>query len=126
MLAPFLHKFHDLPTRMIDFSTEVGGLFRQIGGSGRKTDIQFSLLLVTVSEIVRLALGSPYDEALAELYQIVSTSDAETHVPPFVTQEISGNAIRKKRKYLQTHFPEINAAAMQQAERALAQIRPLT
>jgi hypothetical protein len=64
-------------------------------------------MLITASEVVRLHTGQHYDEHLAELFQAVAMRPVST--------DLSGDAIRKKREYLKTHYPELYAKALEDA-----------
>jgi len=72
MLAPLSASFHDLPTRLEEFS-KIGTIVHSlIGKPGHTGVIARNQLLIMASEFVRLRTGKPYDEHLAELVQVAS------------------------------------------------------
>jgi hypothetical protein len=79
--------------------------------AGHKDKMFANQILIIVSEFVHLKTGSYRDEDLAELYQgIVKPSLKHTK------DVMSGDAIRKKRKYLKKKCPELYAQAVNKAE----------
>lgn len=79
------------------------------GKPGRKREVFANELLIMASEFVRLKLGSFYDEHVAELFQSISPDDSFT--------DLSGDAIRKKRRYLKDNYPQVYDHVLTRAER---------
>ena len=88
----------------------MGENLKLLGKPGHKGRNIKSKFLIIASEFVRLKLGDYFDEHLAELYEAVTA-------PPF-KEELSGDAIRKKRKYLKTNYPGLYAEILKEAMRA--------
>lgn len=68
------------------------------------------------SEFVRLKLGKHFDEHLAELVQAIPGKRDS------ISEDISGDAIRKKRIYLKRRYPELHTEALRRAESAASKL----
>jgi hypothetical protein len=101
-LAPFLHKFQHLPTELAYFSNVIGALIETLAGKrGHKAKIAKNQHLIEASEFVRQKTGKYYDEHVAELLQTIPRLNVD------VEEDISGDAIRKKREHLKRTYPLI-------------------
>lgn len=110
-LHPFFSGFEVLPVLLREFSKRVSGAIDLVGGPGRKGELLTNQLLIIASEFVRLRMGSPYDEHVAELLQgIRETKDGEEE------SDFSGDAIRKRRKYMQKNYPVLYQTSVQRAK----------
>jgi len=107
-LRPFTAGFEDLPMRLIGFSKTLGEALNSSGKRGHKAKILATQSLIQASEFVRLKTGQHYDEHLAELFQAIGNRSA--------AEELSGDAIRKKREYLKKHYPALYADAVKWAK----------
>lgn len=107
-LVPFAAGFEDLPMRLIVFSKTLGEALDSFGKPGHKDKV-----LVTqgiqASEFVYLKTGQHYDEHLAELFQAIGKRSA--------AEDLSRDAIRKKRERLKEHYPVLYANAVKRAKR---------
>ena len=110
VLLPFTSSFSDLPGRLAEFSKVVGGVLDLIGKSGHKEGNADRLLLIVAAEFVRLKTGQPYYEHLAELYQAISERP--------LSEDLSGDAIRKQRDNLKQNYPFLHAWMLERARRA--------
>jgi hypothetical protein len=108
ILKPFLSGYEDLPERLRSFSAQLGGLAALLGKPGYKSK-NFSIqLLVTASEFVRLRTKRPNDEHLSELLQAIDEGSE--------LDNLSGDAIRKKKTYLRRNYPHLYELAIERAE----------
>jgi len=112
VLRPFSAKYEDLPERLVRLSEELGTLLDSVGKRGHKQRVFATQFLVEASEFVRLRTGQHYDEYLAELFQSV----AEGLRP--LSEDLSGDAIRKNREYAKRNYPEFCAQALERARTA--------
>jgi len=108
-LRPFTAGFEDIPLRLVGFSKRLGKVLDLLGKRGHKAKIHTAQSLVQASEFVRLKTGQHYDEHLAELFQAIGKRSA--------AEDLTGDAIRKKREYLKKHYPLPYAAALRWAKR---------
>lgn len=97
----------DLQSKLSWFSIGVGELMDSTGKKGHKQNNLSNCFLVTASEFVRLKTGTYNDEHFAELFQ------GRSDIPE--SKELSGDAIRKKREYLQKKYPNLYGAAVEAA-----------
>ena len=110
-LAPFLGDFQYLPAVLALFSKRIGDLVENaVGKRGHKGRVYKNQFLIMASEFVRQKTGKHYDEHLAELLQSVPGVDADG-------DDISGDAIRKKREHLKRTYPLIYRSAVDRARR---------
>ncbi len=110
VLHPYTSSFSDLPGRLADFSKELSGKLDLIGKSGHKEGNLYGFFLIVASEFVRVKTGQYYDEHLAELYQAISERS--------LSEDLSGDAIRKRRKYLKKHYPDLYFWMLERARTA--------
>jgi hypothetical protein len=61
---------------------------------------------VAASEFVRLRTGQYFDEHVAELYQAITASKHS------LSEDLSGDAIRKKRDYTAKNYPDLYSEAL--------------
>ena len=108
-MRPFVLGFEDLPSRLAAFSRRLSTALDSIGKPGQKRKILEDRMLVEASEFVRVRTGQHYDEHLAELIQAVGM--------PFRLEELSGDAIRKKRKFLKDQYPAQYASSVRSVRR---------
>jgi len=108
-LRPFTAGFEDIPLRLVGFSKRLGKVLDLLGKRGHKAKIHTAQSLVQASEFVRLKTGQHYDEHLAELFQAIGKRSAG--------EDLSGDAIRKKRERLKEHYPVLYADAVKWAKR---------
>jgi hypothetical protein len=87
------------------FSTEVGRFFDLMGKKGHKQKTLSNLSLVTASEFICAKTGTHNDEHFAELLQDRSAN--------LNFNQLSGDAIRKKREHLQKKYPGFYKAAQE-------------
>jgi hypothetical protein len=80
---------------------------RAIGKPGHKHKSFPNQLIVAASEFVRCKTGSYNDEHLAELFQPIAND---------VSDDLSGDAIRKRRDQMETTYPDLYAAALRLAQ----------
>lgn len=107
LLNPYTHSFADIPKRLVKLSQLSGALLGPIGKRGHKGRNIANRFLITASEVVQLLTGRHYDEHLAELFQAVAKRP--------LSEDLSGDAIRKKREYLKTRYPGLYADALKDA-----------
>jgi hypothetical protein len=106
VLSPFIGSYKSVAEVLERFSKQMKIVFDSlVGRPGHKSKIGRNQFLVMASEFVRLTTGSYYDEHLAELFQAV-------HPSADLKDEISGEAILKKRKHLMRSYPLIHAHLM--------------
>jgi hypothetical protein len=110
VLLPFISSFSDLPGQLAEFSKVVGGMLELFGKRGHHEGNLYGFFLIVASEFVRLKTGQHYDEHLADLYQAVSERS--------VTEDLSGDAIRKRREYLKKCYPDLYAWMLERARTA--------
>jgi oligoendopeptidase F len=108
ILAPFLSSYEDLPERLTALSALLRRLAALHGKPGHKSENFSTQILVTASEFVRLRTKRPNDEHLAELLQAID--------PMSECDNLSGDAIRKKRAYLRKNYPALYGLAIERAE----------
>jgi hypothetical protein len=122
-LKPFLHGLEDLPLRLLAFSGRVGSIMDVVGKPGHKEHTLQNRVLVQASELVKLRTGSPNDEHLAELCQAMTLdeelkkfceSKKRVRGRPGVKDELSGDAIRKKREHLAKVYPVLYRHAVKE------------
>lgn len=99
-----LETCEDLQAKLGRFSRETRLAMELVGKQGHKQKNLASCLLITASEFVRQTTGSYNDEHLAELCQ-------GKFLGPRRRSVMSGDAIRKKRDYLQKEYPELYATS---------------
>jgi hypothetical protein len=99
VLLPFSAKFKNLPTDLADFSTRLGDTASAVGRRGHQQKVFKNLSLIEASEFTRLKTGQHYDEHLAELFQATAAGRRE------LSEDFSGDAIRKKRVYMAKNYP---------------------
>lgn len=109
LLQPYILSFADIPKRLVEMSKLLEDLLGSLGKPGHKGRNFSNRWLIIASEIVRLHIGQNYDEHLAELFQAV--------VKGPVSEDLSGDAIRKKREYMKKRYPELYASALRDAKR---------
>ena len=97
-----------LRVQLARFSVDVGRLLDTVGKQGHKQKNLSNAALITVSEFVRLKTGTHNDIYLAELFQ-------GKFLGPRHRRVLSGDAIRKKREYLQTRYPVLYDSAQKTA-----------
>jgi hypothetical protein len=100
--------YEDLPMRLTRFSERLEKALGSIGKPGHKRKTIAARSLVEASEFVRLKIGQYYDEHVAELFQAISGST--------LSDDFSGDAIRKKRERLKRQYPVLYANALQSAK----------
>jgi len=110
VLLPYISSFSGLPGQLAEFSKVVGGMLDLLGKRGHKEGNIYGFLLIVASEFVRLKTGQHYDEHLADLYQAISER------PP--TEDLSGDAIRKRRQYLKKCYPDLYSWMLERAKTA--------
>ena len=110
VLFPYISSFSDLPRQLTEFSKVVGGMLDLFGKRGHKEGNLYGFFLIVASEFVRLKTGQHYDEHLAELYQAVSERS--------LTEDLSGDAIRKRREYLKKNYPDLYSWMLERARTA--------
>jgi len=110
VLLPYIYSFSDLPRQLTEFSKVVGGMLDLFGKRGHKEGNLYGFFLIVASEFVRLKTGQHYDEHLAELYQAVSERS--------LTEDLSGDAIRKRREYLKKSYPDLYSWMLERARTA--------
>ena len=110
VLLPYISSFSDLPRQLTEFSKVVGGMLDLFGKRGHKEGNLYGFFLIVASEFVRLKTGQHYDEHLAELYQAVSERS--------LTEDLSGDAIRKRREYLKKNYPDLYSWMLERARTA--------
>ena len=110
VLRPWTSTFSDLPGRLAEFSKELGGKLDLFGKPGHKEGNLNSFFLIVASEFVRLKVGQHYDEHLAELYQAIAERSP--------TEDLSGDAIRKRREYLRRCYPGLYSWILERARKA--------
>ena len=108
LLSAHLARFKDLPKRLMDLAEVLGPALDRMGKRGHKREVSANYDLIVASEFVRLITGTHHDERLAELFQALFDRPLEL--------DLSGDAIRKKRKYFKKYYPHQNASALQMAE----------
>lgn len=108
-LRPFLVGFKDLPVRLVQFSNRIEMVLNSTGKAGHKRQNLAAQFLLQASEFVRLKTGQHNDEHVADLFQQIGKRS--------VKLDLSGDAIRKKRKYLQNQNPIASANAVRRARR---------
>jgi hypothetical protein len=109
-LVPFAAGFEDLPLRLIVFSKTLGEALNSFRKPGHKDKVLATQGLIQASEFVFLKTGQHSDEHLAELFQAIGKRSA--------AEDLSGDAIRKKRKYLSERYPILYAQALKSVRRA--------
>jgi hypothetical protein len=110
VLLPYISSFSDLPRQLTEFTKVVGGMLDLFGKRGHKEGNLYGFFLIVASEFVRLKTGQHYDEHLAELYQAVSERS--------LTEDLSGDAIRKRREYLKKSYPDLYSWMLERARTA--------
>jgi hypothetical protein len=110
VLLPFISSFSDLPRQLAEFSKVVGGMLDLFGKRGHHEGNLYGFFLIVASEFVRLKTGQHYDEHLAELHQVISERS--------LSEDLSGDAIRKRRKYLKKCYPELYSWMLERARKA--------
>ena len=110
VLLPYISSFSDLPRQLTEFSKVVGGMLDLFGKRGHKEGNLYGFFLIVASEFVRLKTGQHYDEHLAELYQAVSERS--------LTEDLSGDAIRKRREYLKKNYLDLYSWMLERARTA--------
>jgi hypothetical protein len=111
--TPFLQNFSFLPSALAVFSGQLGGLVENVFGKpGQKAKMMKNQFLIMASELVRQKTGKHHDEHLAELLQSVANSN--------VDEDISGDAIRKKREHLKRVYPLIYQNEIRRVKRLLS------
>lgn len=110
VLLPYISSFSDLPRQLTEFSKVVGGMLDLFGKRGHKEGNLYGFFLIVASEFVRLKTGQHYDEHLAELYQAVSERS--------LSEDLSGDAIRKRREYLKKSYPDLYSWMLERARTA--------
>jgi hypothetical protein len=110
VLLPYISSFSDLPRQLTEFSKVVGGMLDLFGKRGHKGGNLYGFFLIVASEFVRLKTSQHYDEHLAELYQAVSERS--------LTEDLSGDAIRKRREYLKKNYPDLYSWMLERARTA--------
>jgi hypothetical protein len=110
VLFPYISSFSDLPRQLTEFSKVVGGMLDLFGKRGHKEGNLYGFFLIVASEFVRLKTGQHYDEHLAELYQAVSERS--------LSEDLSGDAIRKRREYLKKSYPDLYSWMLERARTA--------
>lgn len=108
-LRPLTEGYESLPKELIDFSSQLGGMLDLLGKPGHKEEYFATQLLTWASEFVWLKAGYYYDEPLSDLFQQIEGSST-------LSDELSGEAIRKKRDYLKKHYPHLYAKSREMAE----------
>lgn len=98
-----VNKYRDLQSGLSAFAIQVGELLDLSGKPGHKKKSLSNTFLVAASELVKLKTGTYNDEHLAELFQATGGIDG--------SKDFSGDAIRKKRDYLQTNYPNLFSSA---------------
>jgi len=96
-------EFSLLPPLLEAFASRTAGYVNQIGKPGHRVKLARNCFLVWVSEFVCAMTGRHYDEHLAEVIQAVSFR----RNPIGEESELSGDAIRKIRKYVEERYPEM-------------------
>jgi hypothetical protein len=85
---------------------------REVVGSER-AEYGEQIVATLSHQFVRLKLGQHFDEHLAELIQAVPGESKS------ISEDISGDSIRKKRAYLKRRYPELYADTLQRAKTAV-------
>lgn len=111
ILRSFTTGFEDLPARLTKLSTAVGNAVGSMGKPGHEHKAMANVSLAAASEFVRMKTGQHYDEHLAELFQAVASNRR------LLSEDLSGDAIRKKREYLAKNYPALHSNAFEQATR---------
>jgi len=109
VLRQFSAGYEDLPIRLAGLSERLGNALDTVGKRGHKREILATQHLVEASEFVRLRTGRHYDEHLAELFQGIGKL--------CLSEDLSSDAIRKKRVYAKKHYPGLCADASKRAKR---------
>jgi len=109
MLLPYTQAFQELPSRIAEFSAQLKAGILTVGKPGYQQSVFANTFLVRASELVRLKTGQHYDEHLAELFQGISGNGGTQ------AEELSGDAIRKKRMYLASKYPDLYAHSINEA-----------
>ncbi|SPE17647.1 hypothetical protein SBA5_110007 [Candidatus Sulfotelmatomonas gaucii] len=117
-LRPFLVGFEDLPMRLVQFSNRLEMVLDSTGKCGHKRQNLAAQFLIQASEFVRLKTGQHNDEHVADLFQQIGKRS--------VKLDLSGDAIRKKRKYLKDQNPIALASAVRRARRHCQDSKPST
>jgi hypothetical protein len=112
----------DLPDRLEAFSVYLRAILDRIEGkSGHKGKVFRNRSLVLASEFVCRKTGKHYDEHLAELIQSVGVLADEK-----LQEDISGDAIRKKRNHFKETYPLIYRDLLAEVEILVARGKSLS
>ena len=95
--------YRHLPRELSSFSHELDKKANALGKPGHKATMLSTSTLVMASEFVRRKTGNYQDEHIAELYQAICDTG--------LSNDFSGDAIRKKRVSLQQRNPALYAYA---------------
>ena len=95
--------YRHLPRELASFSHELDKWANALGKPGHKATMLSTTTLVVASEFVRRKTGNYQDEHIAELYQAICDTG--------LSNDFSGDAIRKKRVSLQQRNPALYAHA---------------
>jgi hypothetical protein len=106
-LRPFISGFEALPEQLRAFADNIGWVLDLAGKPGRQGELFINQLLIMASELVRLRIGSPFDEHVAELFQTIATNKES---------DFSGAAIHKKRNYLKKNYPHLYQSTIRRAK----------
>jgi hypothetical protein len=112
LFRPFTVGFEGLPSQLFALSRTLGDALDRIGKPGHKTKNFANLRLVQASEFVKWKLRQHFDEHLAELIQAIPCEGRS------MFEDLSGAAIRKKRKYIKSRYPDLYAEALGLVEAA--------
>jgi len=100
--------FNNRMSELADFAMWLKGLTQSGGKPGHKRRVLSKIPLVSISEFIRMKVGSYRDEDFAELMQGQSELSLD--------EELSGDAIRKIRHRIQKEYPYLYQLALQTAE----------
>lgn len=114
VFGQLLNTFVNLPRSLEAFSSAAENLVANFSGKpGHKARIGRNQFLVVASEFVRRKLGQHLDGDLAELAQAVNPGTEDSPI------DISSEAIRKSRQYLERNYPIIYQSLVRQVDRGL-------
>jgi hypothetical protein len=99
----------DVPKKLSELSSRMGDLLDANGKHGHKRTIQAGVLLVEISEFVRIKTGRHNDDHLSELFQGIEKHAGQN--------EVSGTAIRKRRARLKREYPWLYTALKDRVQR---------
>jgi hypothetical protein len=98
-------EYRSLPRQLKELCRRLQMELDYYGKRGHKAELAANSWLVSAVELVKLKLGQPCYEDIAELYQAVDQST--------MSQDLSGDAIRKKVGYIKRKYHLIFHASVQ-------------